>query len=209
VFASQKPAPSKAPRSTLSERLAGTRADLGTAGQAYKASLEKLSLFEEDECRRAAQDVKTRKQLLAEGLANQRDLAESERALNAAKAKLAGTRKQLREADAVIAEASSQGQLAKPSPTKAKPPVKRSKPRPAKKLPPGVKVVKYPSIITAQTSLVRRFEAKAIRWVPENRIVGSAATCVGADPCRACKNCHYCARCAKDGKTCGVCKPTH
>lgn len=33
-----------------------------------------------------------------------------------------------------------------------------------------------------------------------------AATCTGADPCKACSNCKYCKRCAKDGKTCGVCK---
>jgi hypothetical protein len=33
-----------------------------------------------------------------------------------------------------------------------------------------------------------------------------AATCVGANPCKACKNCKYCKRCAKDGLTCGVCK---
>jgi hypothetical protein len=33
-----------------------------------------------------------------------------------------------------------------------------------------------------------------------------AATCTGADPCKACKNCKYCKHCAKDGGTCGVCK---
>lgn len=33
-----------------------------------------------------------------------------------------------------------------------------------------------------------------------------AATCTGADPCRACKNCKYCKHCAKEGGTCGVCK---
>jgi hypothetical protein len=33
-----------------------------------------------------------------------------------------------------------------------------------------------------------------------------AATCVGANPCKACKNCKYCKRCAKNGLTCGVCK---
>lgn len=33
-----------------------------------------------------------------------------------------------------------------------------------------------------------------------------AATCVGADPCRACTSCSSCKRCAKDGGTCGVCK---
>ncbi len=33
-----------------------------------------------------------------------------------------------------------------------------------------------------------------------------AATCTGADPCKACKNCKYCKHCAKEGGKCGVCK---
>ena len=33
-----------------------------------------------------------------------------------------------------------------------------------------------------------------------------AATCTGADPCKACKNCKYCKHCAKLGGKCGVCK---
>ena len=33
-----------------------------------------------------------------------------------------------------------------------------------------------------------------------------AATCTGADPCKACKVCSSCKHCAKGGGTCGVCK---
>lgn len=33
-----------------------------------------------------------------------------------------------------------------------------------------------------------------------------AATCTGANPCKACKNCSSCAYCKKKGGTCGVCK---
>ena len=47
-------------------------------------------------------------------------------------------------------------------------------------------------------------------WAQSPKAVGGhlhrAATCVGADPCRACTNCHYCKRCHKNGLTCGVCK---
>ena len=32
-----------------------------------------------------------------------------------------------------------------------------------------------------------------------------AATCVGANPCKACSNCKYCKRCAKNGLKCGTC----
>ena len=37
-----------------------------------------------------------------------------------------------------------------------------------------------------------------------DRVV-DAATCVGANPCKACTNCKYCKRCAKDGLKCGTC----
>lgn len=37
-------------------------------------------------------------------------------------------------------------------------------------------------------------------------VVLHAATCTGANPCKACKNCSSCARCKKNGGTCGVCK---
>lgn len=146
VLASQKPAPIQSSRSTLSDRLSETRADLVTASREYKASIEKLLPFEEDERTRAVLEVERYKRL-AEGNTQDSGLASAERRLAIAEARLAGTRKRLREADAMIAEAmSGKSLVTKPAPTKVKPSVKRSKPRPTKKLPPGVKVVKYSSI---------------------------------------------------------------
>ena len=107
----KKPAPSS--KTTLADRLAETRADLVTASKAYKASLEKLLPFEEDERKRAAEEVEIRKQLVAAGVASKRDLDESQNRLTAAEGRLAGTRKQLSEADTMIAEASGESQLAK------------------------------------------------------------------------------------------------
>jgi hypothetical protein len=106
---------SKKPNSktTLANRLAETRADLVTASKAYKASLEKLLPFEEDERKKASEEVEIRKQLVVEGVASKRDLEESERRLATAEARLAVTRKQLGEADTMIAEASGESQLAK------------------------------------------------------------------------------------------------
>ncbi|HSO76494.1 MAG TPA: hypothetical protein VLU47_16800 [Blastocatellia bacterium] len=106
----KKPPPS--PKTTLANRLAETRADLVTASKAYKESLEKLLPFEEDERKRAAEIVEIRKRLVAEGLASKRELEESERLLADAEVKLTGTRRQLGEADAMIAEASGESALA-------------------------------------------------------------------------------------------------
>ena len=41
--------------------------------------------------------------------------------------------------------------------------------------------------------------------VPLLEPVLHAATCVGANPCKACKNCKYCKHWAKDGLKCGTC----
>ncbi len=107
----KKPAP--ASKTTLAKRLAETRADLVTASKAYKVSLEKLLPFEEDQRKRAAEIVEIRKRLVAEGLASKRELEESERRLADAEVKLTGTRRHLGEADAMIAEASGESQLAR------------------------------------------------------------------------------------------------
>ena len=42
--------------------------------------------------------------------------------------------------------------------------------------------------------------------VPHIEEAVHAATCTGANPCKACKNCKYCAHCAKRGGMCGVCR---
>lgn len=107
----KKPAPG--PKTALAKRLEETRADLVTASKAYKASLEKLVPFEENERKAAAEQVELRKQLVADGVASRQELEQSERRLAAAEAKLTATRKQLGDADAMIAEASGESQLAK------------------------------------------------------------------------------------------------
>jgi hypothetical protein len=109
----KKPAKTPSSNTTLTNRVAQARADLIAASKEYKASLEKLLPFEEDERKRAADEVELRKQLLAEGVASRRDLEESERKLTTAEAKVAQTRKQLAEADDLIAEASGERELAK------------------------------------------------------------------------------------------------
>ena len=109
----KKPAPAPNSNPSLANRVKQARADLIAASKAYKESLEKVIPFEEDERKRSAEEVEARKQLVIEGLASKRDLEESERKLAVAESKLAVTRKQLDEADDLIAEASGEDQLAK------------------------------------------------------------------------------------------------
>ncbi|MEK6300429.1 MAG: hypothetical protein AABO41_06875 [Acidobacteriota bacterium] len=109
--AKKKPAPDS--KTTLAKRVAQARADLVAASKGYKASLEKVLPFEEDERKSAAEEVERRKQLIAEGIASRRDLEESERRLATAELKLAETKRQVTEADELIAEASGEDQLAK------------------------------------------------------------------------------------------------
>ena len=109
----KKPAKTPGSNATLANRVAQAKADLIAASQDYKASLEKLLPFEEDERKKAADQVELRKQLLAEGIASRRELEDSERKLTAAETRVAQTRKQLGEADELIAEASGEDQLKK------------------------------------------------------------------------------------------------
>ncbi|MEK6301676.1 MAG: hypothetical protein AABO41_13280 [Acidobacteriota bacterium] len=89
----------------LARRIGSAQADLAGASRGYKASLEKVLPFEEDERKNAAEEVERRKHLIAEGVASKRDLEESERRLTSAEAKVNETRKQLSEADDLIREA--------------------------------------------------------------------------------------------------------
>lgn len=59
--------------------------------------------------------------------------------------------------------------------------------------------------LAAAFVLAISFSAQPQSTVPHDAT--HAATCVGANPCKACKNCKSCKHCSKDGKTCGVCKP--
>jgi len=113
VSAQRKKKPTPAPNAELAKRVAQARADLIAASKAYKESLEKVLPFEQDERKSAAEEVERRKQLVAAGVASKRDLEESERKLAAVEARLAATRKQLEEADELIAEASGEDQISK------------------------------------------------------------------------------------------------
>lgn len=82
-----------------------TRADLIAAIHAYRAALERVVEFQAAAVSRAAGDVDKRRELLARGLVARRELEESERALETAEAKLAGTRREMIVADHSLAEA--------------------------------------------------------------------------------------------------------
>jgi multidrug resistance efflux pump len=90
---------------TLANRVAQARADLIAASKEYKASLEKLLLFEEEELKRTEEEFERRKQLFAEGLAGVRDREECKHRQAEAAAKVNQTRKQLVEADELILQA--------------------------------------------------------------------------------------------------------
>jgi hypothetical protein len=83
----------------------------------YKASLEKLVVYQEAEVKRAEDKVAVSKKLLAEGLIARTQLEENERALAEAQQKVTETRRQMTGADdqiaAVLVEQAAGEQLAK------------------------------------------------------------------------------------------------
>ena len=81
------------------------RADLLAAIHAYRAALDRVAEFNVAAVSRAAADVEKRRELLSGGLIARRELEESERALEVAEAKLAGTRREMVVADHSLAEA--------------------------------------------------------------------------------------------------------
>jgi hypothetical protein len=81
------------------------RADLVAAIAAYRAALDRVAEFNAAAVIRAAGEVEKRRELLARGLIARRDLEESERALENAEAKLAGTRREMVVADHSLTEA--------------------------------------------------------------------------------------------------------
>jgi hypothetical protein len=81
------------------------RADLIAAIQAYRAALDRLVDFHVAAVSRATQEVDKRRDLLARGMVSRRELEESQRTLEVAEAKLAGTRREMVVADHSLAEA--------------------------------------------------------------------------------------------------------
>jgi hypothetical protein len=82
-----------------------TRADLVAAILSYRAALDKLWEFHVTAVSRAAAEVDKRRDLLARGIISRRELEESERALEVAEGKMAGTRREMVVADQSLAEA--------------------------------------------------------------------------------------------------------
>ncbi|MFL6273978.1 MAG: hypothetical protein ACJ74G_02125 [Blastocatellia bacterium] len=100
------------PPGELAQRVAKAKDEVVAAAQNYKESLEKLLIFQEGDVKTASEIVEKRKTLVEQQIVSKRDLEESERALAAAQAKVAETRRQMTEADQLIAEANAEKQLA-------------------------------------------------------------------------------------------------
>jgi hypothetical protein len=98
--------------------LSGARADLIAAIESYRAALERLSEFHVAAVNRAAAEVDKRRDLLARGIVSRREFEDSERVLEAARAKLAATRREMVVADHSLSEAL----IEPPAPTRPAPP---------------------------------------------------------------------------------------
>ncbi|HEY9232806.1 MAG TPA: hypothetical protein VIS78_11690 [Blastocatellia bacterium] len=96
-----------APHAKLKSDVAAAKSELIKATTDYKASVAKLVSIYEDQLKQAEQQSATRKQLFAQGLISKRELDDSEKLIAEAQAKIDGSRKQIAEADDLIAESSA------------------------------------------------------------------------------------------------------
>jgi len=83
----------------MNERLQKAKKDLAQAAEDYKESLQKLLAFEEDDVKSATEQLEKRRRLLAQNEISTKEVEDSERALETAKAKVRDTRIQLAEAE--------------------------------------------------------------------------------------------------------------
>ncbi|HEU4834947.1 MAG TPA: hypothetical protein VFS90_11050 [Pyrinomonadaceae bacterium] len=108
----KKPAPAQPPT-----ELTKLREEYIKATNEYKASLGKLLPFYENDLKRAEEKLELSKKLLAEGLIPKSQLEENERAVIAAKQKLAETNRSMASADqqiaGVLVEAAANDEIAK------------------------------------------------------------------------------------------------
>ena len=114
----KKKSPKTTSQPTLADRVKKAKADVIAAANNYKASLEVLLDFQEDDVKSAADTVAKRKELLGQNIISRKEVEESERALSAAQAKVADTKRQMGEADNLIAEAKAEEQLIKLGPSR-------------------------------------------------------------------------------------------
>ena len=106
---------SKEDAKKLVEAASQSRANLLSASNAYRESLEKLLELQRQDEARAAEIVGKRKELLDLGVIAKRELEDGERALAEAQGKIAETTKRIAEVDQLVAEVNTAEELAKTS----------------------------------------------------------------------------------------------
>ena len=101
------PRPEVNPRRAFDPRhaLQESTSELIAAAREYRASLEKLLPFHEQDLARATETVQKRRELLARGIVSRREVEEAEQVRENAEAGLRGTRAQIAQAETLIAEA--------------------------------------------------------------------------------------------------------
>jgi hypothetical protein len=102
---SQPSRPPQSERARGQEQLAKLREEFIRLTNEYKKSVEELRAYYERDVRRAEDKLGKVKELYAEGLVSRRDVEDSERAVDDARAKVAQAQQQMLAADAQIAEA--------------------------------------------------------------------------------------------------------
>jgi len=101
-------APLAAPGASPSDarrELERARADVVTSSREYRASLDRLLPFREEAVRRAGAALETRRRLLESGAVARRDVEVAEAALRAAEAERDETRRDIADAERLVAEA--------------------------------------------------------------------------------------------------------
>ena len=117
VWAQKRTTKKKPPPPAPATELTKLRDEFVKATNEWKASLEKLVVYQEAEVKRAEEKLEVSQKLLAEGLVAKTQVDENQRALAAAQQKVAETRRQMTGADdqiaGVLVEQSANEQIAK------------------------------------------------------------------------------------------------
>lgn len=114
----KKTAPPRKSEPTLAQKLAAANAEVVATTNDYKAKLAKVLELQEKDVKALAELLEKRKALLAESIISKKEVEETEQALAVAQSRAADTRKQMTEADNLIAEAKAEEQLAKLGPSR-------------------------------------------------------------------------------------------
>ncbi|HYL99040.1 MAG TPA: hypothetical protein VEZ90_08815 [Blastocatellia bacterium] len=109
------PRPKTPVQSGVNEKLTKARTDLMSATQAYKTSLSNLLPYQESALKAASDQVQLRQSLFEKGIVSKRELEDSKHSLAEAQSKFDETKRQLSEADSMLAEVEDDQYLKVPS----------------------------------------------------------------------------------------------